>query len=461
MNRILFIDIEKKEFTIASLNNRKKGLYLGYYLFNEYCEKDDVVITRGALSGILPGACHCYSVYFNKVISCVNYAFITGNLGATLLSQNFEGVVFRKALTSNHPYMINIYEENVAFEKVPEIKLYDYLQMKNLIDSMSNNRGDSYLFTGDFINSNIFSKLFATSNGILNGCGLGNVFNSKGIKIVKFNRGAYKEKVNFKKDYFSIIKMFNNKNPRGVLSRSCYGCPKHCFYYVNSKRKQSIKYVVYSEYHNLIKDGFYEKFAKDMEKTFYLFDIFSLDFMGLLPFLKGIAEKKSIYNEIGVENKENLDFKDFVMILKNLNIDNNNFYTLLRTDIGLFLKEYNINLKKSGNHFIPIMMTEKENKLANKDFYPPFLFDMVLEDTKGFLIKKAIYEFLGICPNNYEIYDEFWISKVGEKIDPRFSKLDGLNKFGEILLRYKYENEKKYTGIKRGVEEENANEKSD
>jgi hypothetical protein len=224
---------------------------------------------------------------------------------------------------------------------------------------------------------------------------------------------------------------------------------------VISKSKQNIRYVIYSEYINIARQYLDTSFSAEFERFYYLFDIFSIDFMGFLPFLWTICQRSDIYNEIGIDKKEKLDFKDFVMILKNLNIDNNNFYITLRSDINRFINEYNISIKKTGIHYIPIMQTKKEERLNELDFYPSYLFDMKLDEPEKFIVNKSLYEFIGICPNNIDIYDEYWVSKLGEKIDSRFSSIDGIKKYGEVLTRYKYEVENNYGCPKRMLEVNN------
>ncbi|MCK9224250.1 MAG: hypothetical protein M0R46_02410 [Candidatus Muirbacterium halophilum] len=447
-NRTLFINVENKKHEFLNIDNRKKGLFLGYYLYEEYCSKEDVVIVRGALSGLLPGICQCYIVYFDRMSGSISYSIVSGNLGANLFSQNIEAVVFT-GKNENSKLYITIESDNVNFRDCGEIWDFDYILLKNTLENIIKSSKDAVLFSGNSVNPHYFSKINISSNEVFNCPSVSELLCLKGIKLVYFKHGFHIGNIDVKKEFFNIGKKFRMDSSQLSNMRSCNGCPVHCFSFISRAGKQNISYSVYRRFFNIVKDMLTEDFLDDIEKFFYLLEVFSIDQISILPVFKILKEKKELFPLMGLDNKTKFEFRDIVVFLKNLNLENNDFYNLLRTDKNLFEREYGINLRKNNIVGMDYALTTEEKNLFSKDFYPSGMFEYDFSDTKAFLNMKSLYEYFGICPNCIDIYDEYWVSKIGEKIDTQFSNIDRMNTISEIFFRYKHETEKMFTGIDR------------
>jgi hypothetical protein len=271
----------------------------------------------------------------------------------------------------------------------------------------------------------------------------------KGIKSIYFKHGEHKNSIDIKKEFFNLGKKFRMDSAQVSSMRSCSGCPVHCFSFISRAGKQNIRYSVYRRYFNIAKDILTEDFLEDIEKFFYLLEVFSIDQITILPVLKILKEKKEFFHIMGFDNKSKFEFRDIVVFLKNLNTENNEFYNLLRTDNVLFEREFKVSIRKDRFISCDYALTTEEKNLFSKDFYPSSIFEYNLSQTKEFLKLKSLYEYFGICPNCIDIYDEYWVSKIGEKIDTQFSNIERMNTISEIFFRYKHETEKIFTGRNR------------
>ncbi|MFW5782095.1 MAG: aldehyde ferredoxin oxidoreductase N-terminal domain-containing protein [Candidatus Muiribacteriaceae bacterium] len=449
MNKVLIIDIEKRRSEIVDSESRKSGLFLGYELFEEYCSKDDIVFSRGALSGLIPGVSQCYAVFYNEIISTVNYGMISGDMSEYLLSCGFEAVVMLGENTRDSVLYIEAEGSSVRFNDSGELASFDNIQMKNLVDSIYREKGCFCIYSGNIPEKNLFADINITGNSIFNGCGIGNIFIKKGIKIFSLEKGKCSFNPDIKKEYFGVMKLFERENEKGRNSRSCKGCPAHCFQCAHSYENSYMHHIYYRRYNDILKDIFSEDFLGDVEKLLYIFKVFSIDFMGIIPIIKNVVNRPELMGEVGIPEKDRMSFMDIALFLKNLNLDNNSFYNLLRNDFESFRNNYCPDLEKTGIHYFPVAVTKKEKKLYSLDFYCSFLFDLRFDKVEDFLKTKALYEFFGICPNNLEIFDEYWVSRIGETVDSKFSNISRIEQYSDILLRYKYDVEAKYTGVNR------------
>lgn len=359
-----------------------------------------------------------------------------------------ESVILRSD-SSGERMSVDISQNMTVFKNASELWDYDYILMKNVIENISESNNDCILFSGNTVNAHYYSRINITENEVYNCPGVSEILTSKGIKFIHFRHGDFRNNIDMKKEFFNLGKKFPDTASQNSDIRSCRGCPIHCFSFITRAGKQNIRYKVYKRYFSLAKDMLSEDFIEDMEKFFYLLEVFSVDPVSIIPVIKIIRERKELFSLIGIDDRKKFEFRDIVTFLKNLNSENNDFFNLLRSDNTIFEREYGFSLRKERFIASDYAMTSEEKKLFHLDFYPSNVFEYTFTDIRGFLKHKALFEYFGICPNCIDIYDEYWISKIGEKIDTQFSSIDRMNTLGEIFFRYKHETEKTFTGMNR------------
>ncbi len=442
MSKVLILDLENKKIEYQSVSRMKKGLYLGYELYDKFCSKDDLVVVRGALSGLLPGACHSYVVYYKPLLKTLSYAIVSGTLGGIIYSSDLEAIVIKGGFPGKSLYSIIIDKEEISFNPSGELAAFDYQQMKNVAEKKAVSPYDVVFFSGNSVSQNIFSNISITGNELLNGDGLGALFLKKNIRMIHISGRETQIPSYLKKEYFTLIKKMKH-NVSGVFERTCYGCPNHCFFFRSTMNRLSIKHIIYRKYIEIFNKCFNKEGRENPDRFFYIFDIFSVDFMAIMPVIKYLFSREDLSREMGIRVDNNLQYKDVVLFLKNLNVDNNKFYNLLRSDMDLFKIDYKAEIIRHGNSFA--INTEEDDNLVKLDFYHPSIFDTPDLPYMNVLKLKALYEMLGICPNLHYTYDEYWLSKIGEKTHDSFREIDRLELFGNALLNYKYEMEKKHS----------------
>jgi hypothetical protein len=422
MSRILFIDLFSLKYEFLEKNTDKHGVYLASSLYKKH--ENSIVLAKGAFSSFLPGINTCYFLYYDKFYDRPTVSLIKGKTASYLTSLNIDAVVFKGEFPGDNIYKIDIFEDKVVFIKVNEIFYYDYIKLKNLIK----NYNDKSILFSTSINYNIFSSLFSDEDFVFNSGGLGAEFFKKRIKMVFFNKGKHNEKNIFKKYYLRIIKLFDEERENNKKGESCFYCSKKCF---------SSEYFNINIKNDYVFDKYFEKcdFLKIKKESFYklkyLFDIFGNDYLKVMPVLYFAMKKEILEEEIGFSFSEKLGFKDFTNFLKNLNVENNKFYNLLREDFELFKKEYGFDLKKDGNFYFPFENEELKN-VNSMDFLP-----YISEKEKVFSMRKAFYDYAGICERLYGIYDEYWISNLMESVSPEYKDIDETEKFMKKLLNEK------------------------